>query len=140
MGRKAYSSVEEIAEPIDAAIVITPPPTVPPIVDQCARKDVKAVIIVSENFTEAGGKGAHYQEQLEEIAVLLFGKELGDSLAGNLATVGNDLIDTVAAFQSLPNLIPTQFSVSHLFLRNFVTFGGKSWTNCSPSKSNKYAA
>src|SRR5512136_2135071 len=43
MGRKAYSSVEEISEPIDAAIVITPPATVPPIVEQCARKGVKAV-------------------------------------------------------------------------------------------------
>jgi len=67
MGRKAYSSVEEIADPIDAAIVITPPPTVPPIVEQCARKGVKAVIIISENFAEAGGKGVEYQQQLVEI-------------------------------------------------------------------------
>jgi len=67
MGSKAYSSVEEVAEPIDAAIVITPPPTVPPIVEQCARKGVKAVIIVSENFAEAGGDGAKYQQQLVEI-------------------------------------------------------------------------
>jgi len=67
MGRKAYSSVEEIADPIDAAIVITPPPTVPPIVEQCARKGVKAVVIVSENFAEAGGDGVKYQQQLVEI-------------------------------------------------------------------------
>lgn len=68
MGMKAYSSVDEAAEPIEAAIVITPPPTVPGIVEQCARKGVKAVIIVSENFAEAGGDGAKYQKQLEDIA------------------------------------------------------------------------
>lgn len=67
MGRKAYASVEEITEPIEAAIVITPPPTVPPIVEQCARKGVKAVTIVSENFAEAGGEGVKYQQQLVEI-------------------------------------------------------------------------
>ncbi len=68
MGLKAYSSVEEVADPVEAAIVITPPPTVPEIVEQCARKGVKAVIIVSENFAEAGGDGVKYQKQLEDIA------------------------------------------------------------------------
>ena len=68
MGMKAYSSVDEVADPIEAAIVITPPPTVPGIVEQCAHKGVKTVIIVSENFAEAGGDGVKYQKQLEDIA------------------------------------------------------------------------
>jgi len=68
MGMKACSSVDEVVEPIEAAIVITPPPTVPGIVGQCAHKGVKAVIIVSENFAEAGGDGVRYQKQLEDIA------------------------------------------------------------------------
>jgi acetyltransferase len=68
MGMKAYSSVDEVVDPIEAAIVITPPSTVPGIVEQCAHKGVKAVIIVSENFAEAGGDGVKYQKQLENIA------------------------------------------------------------------------
>jgi acyl-CoA synthetase (NDP forming) len=67
LGFKAYSAVEDVADPIDAAIVITPPPTVPGIVEQCARKGVKAVTIVSENFAEAGGDGIKYQQQLVDI-------------------------------------------------------------------------
>ena len=67
LGFKAYSAVDDVADPIDAAIVITPPPTVPGIVEQCARKGVKAVTIVSENFAEAGGDGIKYQQQLVEI-------------------------------------------------------------------------
>src|SRR4030042_1274594 len=66
MGMEAYSSVDEVVDPIEAAIVITPPPTVPGIVEQCAHKGVKAVIIVSENFAEAGGDGGQYKKQLED--------------------------------------------------------------------------
>jgi acyl-CoA synthetase (NDP forming) len=47
-GSKVYSSVNEIPEPIDLALVITPPSTVPEIVEQCAWKGVKAVIVMSE--------------------------------------------------------------------------------------------
>jgi len=67
MGMKAFSRISEVTEPIEAAIVITPPPTVPGIVEQCARKGVKAVIVVSENFAEAGGDGVKYQQQLVDI-------------------------------------------------------------------------
>lgn len=37
-GSRAYGSVEEIEQPVDLAAVITPPSTVPEIVEQCARK------------------------------------------------------------------------------------------------------
>jgi acetate---CoA ligase (ADP-forming) len=67
LGFRAYSTVNDVAEPIDAAIVITPPPTVLGIIEQCARKGVKAAVIVSENFAEAGAEGARFQQQLVDI-------------------------------------------------------------------------
>ena len=67
LGFRAYSAVNDVAEPIEAAIVITPPPTVPGIIEQCARKGVKAAVIVSENFAEAGSEGAKFQQQLVDI-------------------------------------------------------------------------
>jgi len=67
LGFRVYSAVNDVAEPIDAAIVITPPPTVPGIIEQCARKGVKAAVIVSENFAEAGAEGAKFQQQLVDI-------------------------------------------------------------------------
>jgi len=67
LGFRVYSAVNDVAEPIDAAIVITPPPTVPGIIEQCARKGVKAAVIVSENFAEAGAAGAKFQQQLVDI-------------------------------------------------------------------------
>ncbi len=67
LGFRAYPAVTDVAEPIEAAIVITPPRTVPGIIEQCARKGVKAAVIVSENFAEAGGDGVKYQQQLVDI-------------------------------------------------------------------------
>ena len=65
-GSKVYSNINEVAQLIDLAVVITPPPTVPEIVEQCARKGVKAVIILSEGFAESGKEGAALQIKLAD--------------------------------------------------------------------------
>jgi len=66
-GARVHSSVLEVTGPIDLAAVITPPATVPRIVDQCAQKGIKAVIVLSEGFTEAGEEGAKIQNILKDI-------------------------------------------------------------------------
>jgi acyl-CoA synthetase (NDP forming) len=67
LGLKAYSSIDELFGSIDLAIVITPPQTVPAIIEQCAQKGIKAAVIVSENFAEAGDGGTQLQQQLVDI-------------------------------------------------------------------------
>ena len=67
LGLKAYSSIDELSGSIDLAIVITPPQTVPAIIEQCAQKGIKAAVIVSENFAEAGDGGTQLQQQLVDI-------------------------------------------------------------------------
>ncbi len=64
MGIKTYADVSEVNESIDLAVVITPPPTAPSIIEQCARKGIKGAVIVSENFAEANEDGAKLQKQL----------------------------------------------------------------------------
>jgi acyl-CoA synthetase (NDP forming) len=67
LGMKAYPSVNEIEGPVDLALVITPPTTVPALIEQCAKKGVKAAVIVSENFADAGGEGIQLQQRLVDI-------------------------------------------------------------------------
>jgi acyl-CoA synthetase (NDP forming) len=67
LGMKAYPTVNQIADPVDLAVVITPPSTVPTIIEECAQKGVKAAVIVSENFADAGGDGAELQQRLVDI-------------------------------------------------------------------------
>jgi len=67
LGMKVYRDVSGIAESLDLAVVMTPPHTVPTIIEQCAQKGVRAAVIVSENFADAGGEGAKLQQQLVDI-------------------------------------------------------------------------
>lgn len=68
LGLAAYSSLNEVAGPVDLAMVIIPPPAVPEVIEQCAQKGVKAVIIGSEGFAEASEEGAVLQRQVVDIA------------------------------------------------------------------------
>jgi acyl-CoA synthetase (NDP forming) len=53
-GRKAFSRVQEIPEPIDLAIITLRAPHVPPIVADCVHKGVRYAVIFSSGFTEGG--------------------------------------------------------------------------------------
>ena len=93
LGFKAYSTIDEVEDLIDTAIIITPPPTVPAIMEQCARKGVKAAIVVSENFAEAGEEGARLQQQLVDIARRTGIRIIGPNTVGILNTA-NGFITT----------------------------------------------
>lgn len=67
LGMRAYPAVTGIADTVDLAVVMTPPNTVPSIIEQCAGKGVKAAVIVSENFADAGGEGTKLQRKLVDI-------------------------------------------------------------------------
>jgi len=65
-GVKAYRTVEEIPEPVDLAIIAVPRDDVDKVVDECARRGVRALIVVSTGFAESGEEGARRQQALVE--------------------------------------------------------------------------
>ena len=67
-GIKAYSSVSEVPEPVDLAVIVTPAPTVPGIVRECAEVGVEGAIVISAGFKEAGEEGAELERQVLEEA------------------------------------------------------------------------
>lgn len=52
-GQRCYASIDEIAEPVDLAVVATPAATVPEIVHACGEHGVRAAIIHSAGFAAA---------------------------------------------------------------------------------------
>ena len=64
LGLNCYPAIADVPEKIDLALVATPPPTVPSIVDECGRADVEGVIIVSSGFKEMGEEGKKLEEQI----------------------------------------------------------------------------
>src|SRR3989338_7070420 len=54
MGLKCYKSVLDVKDGIDCVIVATPAEIVPKIIEQCGKKKVGGVIVLSGGFSEAG--------------------------------------------------------------------------------------
>jgi len=64
---KAYPRLEEIPDEIDMAVIVVPAEVVPSIVEEAARKKVKALIVISAGFKEVGGRGVELESHLKEL-------------------------------------------------------------------------
>ena len=67
-GLKVYSCIGLIKGKIDLAIIAIPAPNVPLVLEECGKKGVKNVVIISAGFREIGDKGALLEQQLLKIA------------------------------------------------------------------------
>jgi acetyltransferase len=67
-GKRAYASIADINEPVELAVIATPPQTVPDIIESCGVHGVKAAVIITAGFGEAGAQGAALEKELLETA------------------------------------------------------------------------
>jgi len=65
---RAYPSVLEIPGEVDLAVVAVPAEAVHDVVQQCGRKGVRGVVVISTGFAESGPEGAALQQRLVETA------------------------------------------------------------------------
>ncbi len=64
MGIRAYPSIGDVPEQVDLAVIVTPAPTVPGIIEECVQVGVKGSIIISAGFKEIGEEGRKLEEQI----------------------------------------------------------------------------
>ena len=67
-GRPVYTSLADIPDPVDLAVLIVPAPGVPGSLRDCGARGVRAAIIVSSGFREAGPQGAKLEAEVLRIA------------------------------------------------------------------------
>jgi acetyltransferase len=68
LGRRAYGSIADIGKPVELAVIATPPQTVPSIIESCGIRGVKAAVIITAGFGEAGEDGEALERELLETA------------------------------------------------------------------------
>ena len=68
LGQKAYPSVLDVPGDIDLAAVVIPYKFVPAVLEDCGKKKIPAVVIISAGFREAGMEGLERELELVEIA------------------------------------------------------------------------
>lgn len=62
----AYDSLAELPKQVDLAMIAVPQREVLSVVDECAQHGVRALIMITSGFTDAGGQGKVLEEQLVE--------------------------------------------------------------------------
>ncbi len=65
-GVPVYHSVHAIPDPIDLAVIAVPRQDVLSVVDECAGKDVRVLVVITAGFAEVGADGVALQKQLLE--------------------------------------------------------------------------
>lgn len=96
-GVECFESVKSLPEVVDLAVIATPAKTVPYIVEECGKKEIKNVIVISAGFKETGTEGATLEERVAESA-----KKYGIRLLGpNCLGIMNPEINLNATFSEI---------------------------------------
>jgi len=66
--RRIYHSVEDIPDMVDMAVIMTPAPTVPGILEACGRKGVRRAVIQTAGFREYDEGGHVLEQEIDRVA------------------------------------------------------------------------
>jgi acetate---CoA ligase (ADP-forming) len=86
LGRPMYSSVVDLPDPVDLAIILIPAQGVANVIKDCATRGIHAVIVASGGFRETGAQGAELESQLMEITRRTAIRMIGPNCIGLLDT------------------------------------------------------
>jgi len=67
LGIKCYHNVIEIPDIVDLAVIIVPVQFVPGVLEECGKKGIKGVIIITAGFKEIGGQGIKAEKVVWDI-------------------------------------------------------------------------
>ena len=77
LGHTCFPSIADVPEPLDLGVVVVPAPMVNDVVEQCGKRGIKHLIVVSGGFAETGKEGLE-----REKALALLGKKYGMRIVG----------------------------------------------------------
>ncbi len=123
LGIKSYKSVLDIKDNIDLAVIAIPEKAVYNVLEECGKKAIKNVIIITAGFSEVGNKEG--QDKLIEIANKYKIKLLGPNNFGVVNTYLN--LDT-----SFSKLTPDKGNIS------LISQSGALWVYISQLSLNKF--
>jgi acetate---CoA ligase (ADP-forming) len=61
---KAYHSILDVPDAVDLAVIVVPAPAVCAVAEECGKKGVKGLVVISAGFKEIGGEGLDREKEL----------------------------------------------------------------------------
>jgi acetyltransferase len=89
MGMKVYSSIRELPEGIDLAIVILPAESNPGAIRECAARGIPAIVLAASGFSEVDREGEALQEELTKAIRETGVRVIGPNTSGHTSTPYN---------------------------------------------------
>jgi len=89
-GVKTSKSVKDISDPVDLVFIATPAETVPSLVQECADRRVKAIVLITSGFSETGEKGKELERDVAGICA-----------KSDIALIGPNTMGIIAPYASL---------------------------------------
>jgi len=86
MSVKAYPSILDTPGKVDLAVIIVPASIVARVADECGRKGVHTIIVISDGFKERGAEGAQLERELRNTALGHGMRLLGPNCMGVINT------------------------------------------------------
>jgi acetyl coenzyme A synthetase (ADP forming)-like protein len=83
---KAYATVLDVPDPVDLAFIVVPARQVVGVVEQCAEKGVKGIVVISAGFGETAGDGPALQRELVSVVRSAGMRMIGPNCMGILNT------------------------------------------------------
>jgi acyl-CoA synthetase (NDP forming) len=68
LGLKAYRSIKDIPHDVDVAVLMTPPDSTLQMVQDCAEKGMKGIIVFTAGFGEKGAEGKKIEQEICTVA------------------------------------------------------------------------
>lgn len=83
LGIKCYAEVQDVPGNIDSAIMCVPAKVMPEVTEECGKKGIKGLIVITSGFSEVGRKDL--EDQVVEIARRYGMRVLGPNIVGSLS-------------------------------------------------------
>jgi acetyltransferase len=106
-GVRAYPSISDVPGDVDLGVIIVPAAVVPRVVEECGKKGVKGLVIISAGFKEVGSEGAQLEAETAAIARKYAMRIVGPNCLGVVNTDPNIRMNT-----SFASKMPAEGSIS----------------------------
>jgi acyl-CoA synthetase (NDP forming) len=106
-GRPCLQSITDLPNGVDLVVFVVPAKVVVGMIDDCGDRGVRAIMVVSSGFAEAGDEGVALQERLREAALRPRIPVLGPNVEGFV-----NYVDRVAPYGTTPPPEPLPGSIS----------------------------
>ncbi len=85
-GVRSYPSVQDLPESVDVAVIVVPAAVVPDVTEDCGKRGVKGLIVISAGFKEIGQDGAALERQVASLAQKYSMRMVGPNCLGAINT------------------------------------------------------